>query len=114
MDDRTTVPDDDELDRFLAAALDEPPLSDRDFTSGLSERLRRDRQRRRSALGLALLFGTVITVLALYFSPAPFEAASLLTPRGIALALVLTALCSLVWIGTESRSVRSIPNAGRA
>jgi hypothetical protein len=101
MDDRAKVPDD-ELDRFLAAALAESPLPDRDFTSSLSGRLRRYRQRRRLAVGVALSFGMVITVLGLYTSPAPFEAASLVSLQGIALALVLTALCSLVWIGTES------------
>jgi len=102
MDDATRVPDD-EFDRFLVAALEEPPLFDREFTSGLRRRLQRHRQRRRLAMAAALLCGTAIAVLGSYFSSEPFEAASLVSPRGIALALVLTALCSLVWIGTESR-----------
>ena len=110
----TRIPGDDELDRFLAAAFDEPPLPDRDFMSGLSERLRRYRQRRRRAVGVVLSLGTAATALGLYLSPAPFEAALLDSPEGTVLALVLTALCSLVWIGTESRTLRMIPNAGRA
>lgn len=104
----------DDLDRFLAAAFDEPPLLDRDFTSGLSERLRRYRQRRRRAVGVALSLATAATASGLYFSPTPFEAASFVSPEGIVLTLVLTALCSLVWIGTESRTLRAIPNAARA
>jgi hypothetical protein len=77
------IPGDDELDRFLAAAFDEPPLPERDFMSAVSERLRRYRRRRRWAVGVVL-------------------------------SLVLTALCSLVWIGTEARTLRMTPNAGRA
>jgi hypothetical protein len=55
-------------------------------------------------VGVALSLGIVATTVGLYVSPAPFTTASLSSLQGIALALVLTALCSLVWIETESRS----------
>ena len=102
MDDMKKMTDDDELDRFLMAALDESPLPDRDFTSGLSGRLRRHRLHRQLAMGVALSLGMVATTVGLYVSPAPFAVASLSSLQGIALALVLTALCSLVWIETEA------------
>jgi hypothetical protein len=110
----TKIPSDDELDRFLAAAFGEPPLPDRDFISALSERLRRYRRRRRWAVGVVLSLGTAATALGLQSSPTPFEVTSLVSPEAIVLTLVLTALCSLVWIGTESRTLRTTPNAARA
>src|SRR5574338_24300 len=106
----TKIPGDDELDRFLTVAFDEPPLPDRDFTIGISERLRRYRQRRRWAVGVTLSLGTAATALGWYLSPRLPEAASLVSPEGIALTLVLAALCSLVLIGTESRTLTTIPN----
>jgi hypothetical protein len=106
--------DEDELDRFLTSALDEPPLPDAGFASGVSERLRRHRRRRRWAVGAALSSGTVVTMLGLYFSPPGFDAASTASPQAVALALVLAALCSLVWIGTESRTRPVIRKAGGA
>src|SRR5262245_9751366 len=101
------------LDGFLAAAFNEPPLPDRGFMSALTGRIRRYRQRRRGAVGVALLLGTGATAVGLSLSSAPFDVASLVSPEGIVPALLLAAVCSLVWIGTESRTLRTIPNAGR-
>jgi hypothetical protein len=109
----TNIPHDDALDEFLTAAFNEPPLPDRDFSGGLFARLRRYRQRRRLAVGVALLLGIGVTAVGLNLSSAPFEVTWLVSPQGIVPALVLTALCSLVWIGTESRTRETIRHATR-
>ena len=93
---------DDELDRILTAALDEPPLPDCGFTSHVSARVLRYRRRRRVAVGVALVCALLLTGVGLALSPGAFEFPAL-SAQEIVLALVLTAVCCVVWIGTESR-----------
>ena len=92
---------DDELDAFLTSALQEPALEDRGFSRVASERLRRHRRRRRAILACVSAIATAAASAVMAWSPAPVFTSSLVTPETVAATLILAAVCSLVWIGTE-------------
>ena len=96
--------DDKELDAYLARQLDEPPLADAGFSDVLERRVRRYRSWRRAVLGAASGIASALALALLSIVDLPLELLS--TPAAVVSVMVLTAACVLVWIGTESRSVR--------
>lgn len=91
---------DNEFDAYLRQQLDATPLPDHGFTSAFVARLeRRQRHRRRLLIGVGAA-AAVVAGIALVLSPATAELA--ITPGTIVATLLLTTLCGLAWIGTES------------
>ena len=93
-----------EFDAYLVCHLDEAPLPDEGFTRAVAARMQRHRRHRRLAFAGAVAVATVIAATAIDVSPAPVCSFRAITPEIIAAALLLITVCSLVWIGTESRS----------
>jgi hypothetical protein len=93
---------DDEFDAYLTAQLEEAALSDHEFSRGVVARMAAHRRRRRLALGGAGVVASIVAAVVLLLSPASVTAVPAMTPEGIVAMLLLVALCSLVWIGTES------------
>lgn len=91
-----------EFDAYLARQMDEAELPDQDFTLVLAARLARHRRRRELAFGGAVAVASAIAVVAAYFSGGSNVSMPDITAETIAATLVLVAVCSLVWIGTES------------
>src|SRR5687767_4380655 len=92
---------DDELDAYLISSLHEPALEDRGFSVAVSERLTRHRRRRRAILAGVAAIATTGVAAVMAWSPLPVFASPLLTPETVVAALILAAVCSLVWIATE-------------
>jgi hypothetical protein len=85
----------DDFDESLRRELDEPPLPDRGFTSGVMARIDRARRRRRvlfaaaAAIALAVVGAAVGTEI---------------TPGTVMAALLLITISSLAWMDGESVS----------
>jgi hypothetical protein len=90
----------DEFDAYLSSALNEPDLEGEVFTAGVMEQLQRDRRRRRLALAAAWTMATFVA--ALVTGTSPTLSLPMIQPAGIVSVLLLTAVCAIIWLGTES------------
>jgi len=82
-----------EFDELLK---NEEPLPDRGFTRAVMLRVERHRRQRRVAIAIAMIVAAVIALIAPPSSPTTAPSTEL-----VVAALILMAVCSLVWIETE-------------
>jgi hypothetical protein len=93
----------DDFDAYLTRQLDETELPDNGFTHAVAARLKKHRRRRQSAFGAAVALAGLIAAFVFARSPAPALPMLPITSEALMATLLLVTVCSLVWIGTESR-----------
>lgn len=89
--------DDETVERWLTSALVDEPLRDDGFTTAVLDRIHRRADRRRTLLTI----GWVTAATAVFAStPGASVSWASITPASLAAMMMLSALCSLVWMAT--------------
>lgn len=89
--------DDEAVERWLTSALVDEPLRDDGFTTAVLDRIHRRADRRRTLLTI----GWVAAAIPVFTSiPGASVLWASVTPASLAAMMMLSALCSLVWIAT--------------
>lgn len=104
--------DDADFDTWLAHQLHEAPLADAGFCAAIEQRMAARRSRRRAWRVIATLCAIASAASALWLHPVLPSAAAMASPATVAAALILTTLCGMVWIATETPSPRGTNAAG--
>jgi hypothetical protein len=89
--------DDEAVERWLTSVLVDEPLRDDGFTTAVLDRIHRRADRRR----ILLTIGWAAAATAVFASiPGASVSWASVTPAGLAAMMMLSTLCSLVWIAT--------------
>ncbi len=101
--------DDTDFDTWLEQKLHEEPLADAAFCAALEQRMAGRRSQRGALLIIATLCAIASVGIAVWLMP---SAVTIASPANVAAALLLTALCGMVWIATETPAPRGTTAAG--
>lgn len=91
--------DDTDFDTWLEQKLHEVPLADAGFCAAVEQRMAGRRSRRGALLVSATLCAIASVGIAVWLLP---SAVTIASPTNVAAALILTTLCGMVWIATET------------